>query len=284
MVMGFDAPKISGVHHDIAPPPVLQKPRMTMSERFAAASAKQKAEQGGEVVAINNTAVDDHVAEQIRAINEKTARAAAAARDAESIPAAAAETPVEAVPEAVAEAKVEAPKTLSEMTPEEKLAYQEAYREAIWKKRATAQANVMEARKTLLARLPQRSSFTPLSETRPVVEQYVPPVKTGQRIFCPLINDFAYILAVETGSREVTLVRSLADVESAQRIAQSNGMGLRESGDMQIPITFDQCRQFLNQTPAAEQREHAYTSEFPEATPISAENPAHPQNRYTMAA
>lgn len=287
MVMGFEAPKTSGVHHDIAPPPV----RMTMGERFAAASAKKKAEEGGEVIAVNNTPEDDRISELLRAVNEKTGRAARAARDAESIPVAAVEAPVavvespfEAAQEAAPEAKAEAPKTVAEMTSEEKAAYQETYREAIWKKKAAAQANVMEERAALLRSLPQVSRFVPEPEVRPVVEQYVPPVKTGQRIFCPLINGFAYVLAVEAGSREVTLVRSLAEVQKAQRIAQSNEKGLRESGGVQIPITFDQCRQFLEKTPAAEQKENAYKSEFPEAIPIMKENPAHPQNRYKLAA
>lgn len=277
MVMKFEGPNIHGVHHDIAPPPV----RMSMADRFAA----RVAEQGGAKDAVDesmNTPEDDRVAAQIRAINEKALGANMAS--AESIPVVAAEAPVEAAPEA----KIEALKTVAEMTPEEKLAYQETYREAIWEKKAAAQANIMEERKALLNRLPRVSNGVSLREDRLPVEQYVPPVKTGQRIFCPLINDFAYILAVEAGSKEVTLVRSLAEVEKAQRIAQSSENGLRESGGIQIPITFDQCRQFLEKTPVAEQQERAYTSEFPEAKPIVKENPAnntdHLQRRYDIAA
>lgn len=36
MVMNFEKPQTAGVHHEIAPPPVLQKPRMSMEERLAA--------------------------------------------------------------------------------------------------------------------------------------------------------------------------------------------------------------------------------------------------------
>jgi len=252
MVMKFESPQLSGVHHDIAPPPVIQKPRMSMADRFAAASATQKAEHGGDIIAINNTEADDRVAAEIRGINDKTDRAADAARIPESMPAAS----FEAAPEASAESAVETAKTVGEMSAEKKAEHQKAYQDAMWKKQARAQTDVMAAREALFRRAPQTSGIVPEREGRPQAETYSPPVKTGQRIFCPLINDFAYVLAVESGSKEVTLVRSLAEVESAQHIAQSNEKGLREAGNVQIPITFDQCRQFLQVTPDIQETDH----------------------------
>lgn len=84
MVMKFEGPSTTGVHHDVAPPTVLQKPRMSMSDRFAARVAEQE-ESKNVIEAVVETAVEaapEKSAEELAA-EDKAMRERAMVRAAE---------------------------------------------------------------------------------------------------------------------------------------------------------------------------------------------------------
>lgn len=277
MVMGFEAPKTSGVHHDIAPPPV----RMTIGERFAAASAKKKAEEGGEVIAINNTPEDDRISELLRAVNEKTGRAARAARDAESIPVAAAEVATEAASEVAVEAVVEAApeKSAEELAAEDKAMREKAMVRAaeIRRSKIQAQAALTQARSVLMS----TADAVPMATK--VERPPMPSVDQMQEIDIPGFGK-AMILSVDPDSQLMYFATPEERRKADAMMAKDEGMSSRGAANYSkenvIALTPDQARQYI--AAANAKRRFANVDTTPAAEAVPANNQTHLKNRYGL--
>lgn len=259
-----------GVHHDVAPPAV----RMTMGERFAAASAKKKATEGGETVAAENTAADDRIAQELRAINERMDRAAIARRDAESIPVAAAEVAVEATPEAAVEAAPE--KSAEELAAEDKALREKAMVRAaeIRRSKIQAQAALTQARSVLM-KTPDAVPMVAKVERPPM-----PSVDRFQNIEIPGFGD-AMILSIDPDSQLMYFAtpeeRRKVDAMMVKDEGMSS-MGAANFGNV-IALTPDQARQYI--AAANAKRRFASVDTAPAET-APANNPTHLQNRYGL--
>ncbi len=296
--------KPADVHHDVKPE-VIQKPRMSMAERLA----KKMAEQGIVDVAGEsaNTPEDDRVAALVKNVNEKHAGEA---------------TPVSDVPQGevvVEAAPVEKPKTLSaedtkilaempqgmrlpDMNPDQRRAYGEMMRINAERKKEKDVASAVVDRKFQASAVKQssiiqlRQSLMGLADVpKGHAERELPPAKTGQEIYYPDTGEIMYVLSVNDFDGTMTLVRTQEDLAKAESMAEKSGISLREAGGKQTEITFAQCKDFLHQTPAAQQKILDYKTKFPEMTPLvqtkeepakilAANNVRHLQSRYDVAA
>ncbi|MEK7632247.1 MAG: hypothetical protein AAB473_00460 [Patescibacteria group bacterium] len=276
VMMKFEGPSI-GVHHDTAPPLVLQKPRMSMSDRFAA----RIAEQGGSkdvVDASVNTAEDDRVAEQIRAINEKTA--VASMSSAESIPVAAVEVPVEAAPEAAVEAAPE--KSAEQLAAEDKAMREKAMVRAAEIRRAKI-TKIQTQEKLVTA----RSVLMKMADAVPMVTKMerppMPSIDQMQKIEIPGFGE-AMVLSVDPDSQVMYFATPAERSKVDAMLVKDEGMSSMKAANFEnvIAVTPDQARQYIA---AANAKRQFFTSEgtIP-SEEVAANTPNHLENRYSVAA
>lgn len=247
---------------------------MSMSDRFAA----KIAEQGGSkdvVDASVNTAADDRVAEQIHAINEKTASASAGS--VESIPVAAAEVTVEAAPEAAIEAAPE--KSAEELAAEDKAMREKAMVRAaeIRRSKIQAQAALTQARSVLM------STADAVPMTAKVERPPMPSVDQMQKIEIPGFGD-AMILSVDPDAQLMYFAtpeeRRKVDVMMVKDEGMSSRGAANYSKENVIALTPDQARQYI--AAANAKRRFANVDVAPVAEAAPANNPTHLQNRYGL--
>lgn len=287
LMMKFEGPTI-GVHHDIAPPPV----RMTMSERFAARVAAQ----GGSKDVVDpsvNTAEDDRVAQMIRAINERTDRAAAAARDAELppavehpprlvsereatvVPAEVAESPVEAAQEVVVEAAPE--KTAEQIERDENAARAKILIRDAERRRAVigTQRALVEARAALM----KAPNVIPMAAK--VERPPMPKIDQMQKIEIPGFGE-GMVLSVDPDSDVIYFATPEERRRVDTMLMRDEGMSSMRAADFTkvIALTPEQARQYI--AAANAKRRFVSAPENAPQQPAPANNPTHLANRYGM--
>lgn len=269
LMMKFEGPTI-GVHHDIAPPPV----RMTMSERFAARVAAQ----GGSKDVVDpsvNTAEDDRVAAQIRAINEKTDRVAAAVRDAEIPVAETVEAPVETAQEAVVEAAPE--KTAEQIEKEENAARAKILIRDAERRRAVigTQRALVEARAALM----KAPNVIPMAAK--VERPPMPKIDQMQKIEIPGFGE-GMVLSVDPDSDVIYFATPEERRRVDTMLMRDEGMSSMRAADFTkvIALTPEQARQYI--AAANAKRRFVSAPENAPQQPAPANNPTHLANRYGM--
>jgi len=267
MVMNFNKPSESGVHHDEAP-----KPRMTIADRLA----PKMAEKGivDVVDSSTNTAEDDKTAALVKNVNEKPSVEATPVADSTGSEATGAEAAVDAP--AVVEKAVE--KTAEELAAEDKALREKAMIKAAEKRRAAigTQRSLVDVR-SMLQHIPNAAPMVAKLEKPPM-----PKIDPFQKIEIPGFGE-AQILPIdeETGVLHFATTEERARVDDA--LVNDQGMSSMKAANFEnvIAIIPEQARQYIAAANAKRQMAPAETSIPKEVKPA---NTVSHMNRYQLAA
>ncbi len=260
MVMNFNMPPKSGVHHDEAPPAI----RMTIAERLAAKMAER-----GMVDVVDesaNTAADDAVAELVKSVNEK--------RSVEATPVS--EAVVEAPKDAVVEKTVE--KTVEEIAAEDKSLREKAMVKAAEKRRAAigTQRSLVDVRTTLRL-VPNAMPMAAKMERPPM-----PKIDPFLTIEIPGFGE-AQILSIDEDAQTMYFATPEERRNVDVLLSKDEGMGSMKAANFEnvIAITPDQARQYIA---TAEAKRRFAPAETAESAPVKPANIASRMDRYRLAA